>query len=87
MRVERLQNGYVRVDTKSGLVHLWEMVPGLTGPMVQRRHGDGISELGEVEAVWSAFNVPRHPSQRAQDLAFLAWARNVTLDELEERTS
>ena len=23
----------------------------------------------------------------AQDLAFLAWARNVTLDELEERTS
>ena len=23
----------------------------------------------------------------AQDLAFLTWARNVTLDELEERTS
>ena len=57
MRVERLQNGYVRVDTKCGLVHLWEMVPGLVGPMVQRRHGDGISEPGEVEAVWSAFDV------------------------------
>ena len=57
MRVERLQNGYVRVDTKCGLVHLWEMVPGLAGPMVQRRSGDGISQPGEVEAVWSAFNV------------------------------
>ena len=56
MRVERLQNGYVRVDTKCGLVHLWEMVPGLAGPMVQRRSGNGISQLGEVEAVWSAFD-------------------------------
>ena len=57
MRVERLQNGFVRVNTKSGLVHLWEMVPGLAGPMVQRRSGNGISEPGEVEAVWSAFDV------------------------------
>ena len=53
MRVEMLPNGFVRVDSSSGLVHLWECVDG----QVQRRSGNGRDEIGEREQVASLYAV------------------------------